>query len=773
MADDGYIKIKTKIEGLAESLKGIKDLGIGLFGVGTIYKTVTGAVKQLYAALDDLNKAYKAQKTAEVQLEAAAKNNPYLDSSSVKKLQKYASGLQAISTIGDEQLLPFMAQLAASGRTEAQIMQIMSAALNASASGMISLDEAVRGLNNSYTGNIGRLGMQIPALKSLTDEELRAGKAVDVVASTYKGLAEKTSGATGSSEKLKNAISDVKEELGSAVERGLRPWNEKLTELATKTADALRETRKLKEALDALNGGTAGVADYERLLAENQVRVDEYNKAIQEINDGYEKGLIPAERYFSLLATYNKEYGQYLTNQEIWTIALENAKAAEKAANSQAEADKKEAEAAKQAAAAENKRSEYLAKNAEAREKAVNALKAEADLRGEQVDDEALLDVYVKSYISLLGDAPGLVRADDKEARALLETLQAQVKTVRERQAASRDAATMAELQLAETERLETRLARFRNRLGSITGPDGRTAEEKLDDEIKALRREYEEILDIVGDNDDLLYELQEEFGRKMEVLAKQQHDAKVAKEKEWAARDAETMLELQKFDQAAAEAALGRFKAQLDGISSPDGRTAQEKIADERRQLEQFYNEIMDMTTVSEEEKLEIEEQYTQARIALIQKEKEAELAAADEVKKARRDMAIDALNSLASTVNTMAALAKENSQANLDVKIAEIEAEELSEEEKNKKILEAQKKAAKEQYRIELWQWTVSSLQAAANIAEGISKCFAQSGPYGFITSALVAAAGAAQIAAISLSALLCSNSNSHKAEHSPSFV
>ena len=101
MADDGYIKIKTKIEGLAESLKGIKDLGIGLFGVGTIYKTVTGAVKQLYAALDDLNKAYKAQKTAEVQLEAAAKNNPYLDSSSVKKLQKYASGLQAISTIGD------------------------------------------------------------------------------------------------------------------------------------------------------------------------------------------------------------------------------------------------------------------------------------------------------------------------------------------------------------------------------------------------------------------------------------------------------------------------------------------------------------------------------------------------------------------------------------------------------------------------------------------------------------------------------------------------
>ena len=164
MADDGYIKIKTKIEGLAESLKGIKDLGLGVFGLGAIYKTLTGTVKQLYAALDDLNRAYNAQKKAEVQLATAVKNNPYLDASAARRLKDYASQLQKISTVGDEQLLPFMAQLAASGRTEAQIMDIMKAALDASASGMVSLDEAVRGLNNSYTGQIGRLGMQIPAL---------------------------------------------------------------------------------------------------------------------------------------------------------------------------------------------------------------------------------------------------------------------------------------------------------------------------------------------------------------------------------------------------------------------------------------------------------------------------------------------------------------------------------------------------------------------------------------------------------------------------------
>lgn len=647
MADDGYIKIKTKIEGLAESLKGIKDLGLGVFGLQSIYKTLTGTVKQLYAALDDLNQAYKEQRTAEVQLATAVKNNPYLDASTVRRLKEYAGQLQNISTVGDEKLLPFMAQLAASGRTESQIMQIMSAALDASASGMVSLDEAVRGLNNSYTGQIGRLGMAIPALKSLTKEELQAGKAVDVVAKTYNGLAEETAKATGSTEQLKNAIGDLKEEAGKDVEKSFGPIRRFLADLIKARTATSQEWRVQQEALQLMGKSN------DRITADDLITLQQRrNDIIRDINSGYKQGLELTLLQRDLEAL-NKKISAVMDIQD---IQKETALAEEAAAD-------RAAQEAQEIQNAEETRAKYLAENEQARQKALEAMELEAKLRGGQLDDEAVLDEYVKSYIALLTEAPGLVKADDAEAQKLLATIKEQVEALK----------------------------------------------------------------------------------------AKQEAEEAAKKAKEYEARDAATLAEIRAAEQKAAEASLSRFIAQLNGISSPDGRTPQEQIADQRRRLEEFYDDIMSMETISDEEKLALQEQFTQKRITLIQMEKEAVAAALDEEKEKRKQLAKESLDSLASTVNTMAALAKENSQANLDVRLAEIEAEEISEEEKNKKILEAQKKAAREQYRIELWQWTVSSLQAAANIAEGISKCFAQSGPYGFITSALVAAAGAAQIATI----------------------
>ena len=663
MADDGYIKIKTKIEGLAASLKGITDLGMGVFGLKNILGVCASAVRQLNAVMKDLTDAYKAQRAAEVSLSTAIKNNPYLDSSSQKRLEEYASKLQKIAAVGDEKILPYMAQLASAGRTEAQIMDIMSAALDASAGGMISLDEAVRGLNVSFSGSTGRLAQQIPALKNLTEEELRQGKAIEVVKAAYKDQAANVASATKSSEKLKNAVGDLKEELGASVEYGLRPWNEKLAEMVSKTAAALNETRKLKEALDALNGGKANAADYDALLKENQFYIDEYKRSVRETNAAYSAGEMPLERYNLIMENLNQQYAQYLDNARKWTIERDKARRAEKDANAgmitaaeEAEARKKEAAAAAEAAKAEadrtQKRAEFIEENKADREKNLKAMEIEAQLRGEQIDDEELLGEYIRSYIDLLTGAPDLVKAEDAEAKELLATIEKQTAKVQERLAA-----------------------------------------EKLSAE-EAARRAAE---------------------------------------------------------QAEAEAAINEFVKHLEGITAPDRRSLQERLADEKAQLDRFYREMLEMAILSEDQKEELERQYFEKRRVLIEVQKEAEMAAIEELKQARKDLAKESLDSLVSTVNTFSSIAKENSEARLDVRIAEIEAEELSEEEKNKKILDAQKKAAKEQYRIELWQWTVSSLQAAANIAEGISKCFAEQGPYGFITSALVAAAGAAQIATI----------------------
>ena len=493
MADDGYIKIKTKIEGLADSLKGIKDLGLGVFGLGSIYKTLTGTVKQLYAALDDLNKAYNAQKNAEVQLSTAVKNNPYLDASAVKRLRDYASQLQKISTVGDEQLLPFMAQLAASGRDETQIMQIMSAALDASASGMITLDEAVRGLNNSYTGQIGRLGMQIPALKSLTAEELKQGKAVEVVSRTYKGLAEETARATGSTEQLKNAWGDLKEEMGRDVEKTLGPWRRFLAQIIQAKTATEQTRRALLEARQIL-GKNADSITADDMATLQQRR----NDVLARINSGYAQGL-ELNLLKQELVALNQKISAVM---EIRDIQKETALAEEAAAERAA----KEAEEIKQA---EQNRAEYLAKNAEEREKAITAMKLEAQLRGEQIDDEALLDEYIRSYIDLLTGAPDLIRAEDAEAKELLATIEQQAAKVQERLAAEKLSAEEAERRAKEQAEAEAAINEFVRRIEGISAPDRRSLRERLADQKAQLDQFYREMLGMA-----ILSEEQKEIGR-------------------------------------------------------------------------------------------------------------------------------------------------------------------------------------------------------------------------------------------------------------------
>ena len=847
--EDGFIKIKTKIDGLANATKGLASLGLGMMGLGTAYKAVTGAVKQLYAAMEDLSRAYRQQRKAEIQLETAVKNNPYLDTASTRRLKEYAAQLQNISTVGDEQLLPFMAQLAATGRSETEIMQIMNAALNASASGMISLDEAVRGLNMSYSGQIGRLGMQIPALKNLTKEELEQGKAVEVVANTYKGLAEETAKATGSAEQLSNAWGDFKEEMGASVEETMGPIRRFFTGLIKGWTDSEKAAREYREAhmkaIKLINKDAGKVTDNELSILQRR-----RNDVLADIASGYKQGV----------ELENLKTELIMLNRQITAIMEIREQKKEIADAEQAEADRAK-KAENDRLAAEQKRSDFIASNKADMDKAVEQLKLEAKLKGEEADDADLLDIYTKAYVKLLTESEGMVDAESKEAKELLATIQEQVKVVQAKADAEERAAKAKELQLENEQKLaelrifnqdkqekaiaslegkldritapdqrtyqeqledeikalteeyeelvnlygdsneyiidlqekfgekigilrrlqhEDQLAQekkfaeeqaakrreieklnedferrslqeFQNQLDRITAPDQRTYQEQLEDEIKALTEEYEELVNLYGDSNEYIIDLQEKFGEKIGILRRLQHEDQLAQEKKFAEEQAAKRREIEKLNEDFERRSLQEFQNQLDRITAPDQRTLQEQLADQRKALEDYYNDILAMETISEEEKEQIQEEYTQKRIALIQMEKEAEEKAIDELKAKRRELMMDSLNQLVNTVNTMGALAKENSEANLDVRIAEIEAEELSEEEKNKKILAARKKAAREQYRIELWQWTVSSLQAVANIAQGITECFKQNGPLGFITAALVSAAGAAQIATI----------------------
>lgn len=136
-------------------------LGVAASGLGTAFSALTGAAKAVSATVADLTNTYKVQAMAETQLETAARNNPYLNGANVTNLKNYASQLQSISVYGDEQLLPMMAPLSAAGRTESEIMDIMSASIDVAASGSMSLESAVKNLNQTYAGTSGQLGVSL------------------------------------------------------------------------------------------------------------------------------------------------------------------------------------------------------------------------------------------------------------------------------------------------------------------------------------------------------------------------------------------------------------------------------------------------------------------------------------------------------------------------------------------------------------------------------------------------------------------------------------
>ena len=430
-AESGINKLTSDINKLAkgnkESFSGVDRLGKSVKGFVKSFAPATLAIGATVAAVKKVNEAikettalYKAQANAEKQLEVAASNNPYLDSSSVAQLKSYASQLQSISTVGDETLLPMMAQLAAAGRTQAEIQGIMSAALDVSASGMMSLDSAVTALNKTYSGTAGQLGNQISQLKSLTKEELASGKAVEIVAEKFKGMAEETAKATGTSEQLKNAISDYKEEIGASFEKNLAPMRKFFTELISGWASAKKAKREYEEAAEQNEAGAGTTSSYAKEIEALEKKLAEsYDKILALQDPAKRKERIQMSRGFITEVQLDQELealkNQRKADDELLRLRRQQRKeaeqaeaAAKKAAEDQAKADEEEAARIEEANKLLERRNKLREDYAEALRKTQAEIENRRNL-GEVITAEAeaqeLLNVATSHYIAMYSDA--------------------------------------------------------------------------------------------------------------------------------------------------------------------------------------------------------------------------------------------------------------------------------------------------------------------------------------------------------------------------------
>jgi len=225
---------------------GTKSAAANMESLGDVTKRVGNIMKAAFAGftiakiageIKEAINLFGQQEKAEIRLAAAAKNNPLLSGESVRNLKAYASELQSLSIYGDEVVLQQQSFLASLGLSEEQIKDTMKAAVDLASTGMVSLESATRNLAKTYGGMTGELGELIPGLKTLTKEELEAGKAVEYIATQYDGMAEAAAqGVSGAIEQTKNMVGDMKESLGEAlapivrdVVQAVQPIVEKVT----------------------------------------------------------------------------------------------------------------------------------------------------------------------------------------------------------------------------------------------------------------------------------------------------------------------------------------------------------------------------------------------------------------------------------------------------------------------------------------------------------------------------------------------------------------
>ena len=664
-------KKSKKSKNLGEILKTIKEKVNGTTIAGI---AAAAAIKKTVAALNDCEAAYKVQLKAEIALQTAAKNNPYLNDESVYNLRNFASELQSMTNIGDEQSLQVMAQLAAMGRTEEQIQAIMKAAADMSAVTGNSIENIAVQLNKTYSGLAGELGEANSAIRGLSKEELEAGKAIEIIAQQYNGQAAAMADNTV---QLANAWGDFKENIGRGWSKVTAPVKQFFLEVLNNINEATAKTNALKDAKGKDTAGTATAADTKLLLEDAQNRLTQ----LQALNKSYVKETAETVKTLEELQTeWDAKYGKMNPRARreigapdrprsvselaasgsrkggayIQAAAAENQKEiarlekeVERLTNQYTElkdAEDKAAEAAQAAADAADKKAAaqkrddeavtYINANTKALQEQIKVLELKAAVTGEEIDAGEMYNAYMQSYIDLITKSNGLVSENNTAAKNRLATLQEWAQKA----------------------------------------ADAATEEERLNAALKA-QEEAEKLLQEVNGLKNLSY-----------------------------------------FDE----------------------------YAKKQEELKQLTEEVNNNEVLSEQQKvdamLEIDEAYAQNKKDLfnnITQEVNGYVQQTADIAKEAGDLMLENLQSQTNT-----------ELMELDKKY---EAGEMSEEEYYEKQKQIQQKAAREEYKIKMFQWTASMLAATANIAEGVSKAIAQGGVAGIVTGALVAAAGGVQLASI----------------------
>ena len=412
-------------------------VGVTLGAVGIALGTAKKAFQAVAKVVGECTEAYKKQHIAEEQLRQAVQNSNAVTSESTKVLLDYASAIQKTSNYGDEELIPMMTKLIASGRSEADAMKIMQTAVDMASTGTVSLDTAVTQLNQTLNGSAGRLAQQNAELKGLTEEELKSGKAVDILASKYDGMAKKS---IDSTKQLKNAWGDYKESLGKGFEEALSPMRNYFAQLIQGWADARKAKQAYDEAVKNVEkGAEASGEDLQTVIDYNENLIKRWDEAAEALAKEYGKSVEYVKDNFFAMAKFNDEYADLLkynrdeisdlrqTNKVLKSnleIRRQQEQQAKETAQAQADADAKEQARIDRWNEKNQKASDLIEAYNDKIAKQNIIWEQNAKIKGETVSLEEKYKFYQDALINTMSEANGLITENNQFYKEQLKIIQ-------------------------------------------------------------------------------------------------------------------------------------------------------------------------------------------------------------------------------------------------------------------------------------------------------------------------------------------------------------
>ena len=246
-ASAGLDKAQKKVSGFTQKAGfDFTQLAAKVYLVQQAYRTLTSVVSPMI-------EASQRQETAISKLNSQLEINGFYTERVSKELQDFAKEIQKVSKFGDEAVIEQTAFALAMGATEGQVKQVIQAAVDMSASLNIDLNAAVRNITKTLGGYAGELGEVIPELKELTQEQLRAGQGVDLLANKFSGAAaSEMDDFEFKAIAVKNAWGDFMEQLGDIVTKS-KPVLDSLDLIVTKIEELQEVTKIMSKSEDIGN----------------------------------------------------------------------------------------------------------------------------------------------------------------------------------------------------------------------------------------------------------------------------------------------------------------------------------------------------------------------------------------------------------------------------------------------------------------------------------------------------------------------------------------